>query len=93
MSPNSTSTLGYSQNRGLNIFLLNNDGALDTAPAYFFERDPAGRGLDFDDFLDTKADFLRYALQLNCINPVRDIIKCSLPPLEEIARGATLQII
>jgi len=24
------------KDRGLNIFLINNDGALDTAPAYFF---------------------------------------------------------
>ena len=31
-------------------------------------------------------------MQLNCINPVRDIIKCPLPPLEEIARDAALQI-
>jgi len=65
---------------------------LDTAPAYFFERNQAGRGLDFDKFPKSKADFMRYAVQLNFINPVRDIIKCPLPPLEEIARGATLQI-
>ena len=29
---------------------------------------------------------------MNCINPVRDIIKRPLPPLEEIAKGAALQI-
>jgi len=29
---------------------------------------------------------------MNCINPVIDIIKCPLSPLEEIARGAALQI-
>ena len=78
------------KDRGLNIFLFNNDGALDTAPAYFFEQNLAGRGLDFDEFPDTKADFLRYAVQLDCINPVRGIIKCPLPSMEEIARGAAL---
>jgi hypothetical protein len=39
-----------------------------------------------------KADFLRYAVQLNCINPVRDITKCPLPPLEEIAQGIHIQL-
>jgi len=65
---------------------------LDTAPAYFFERNLAGRGLDFDEFLEHKADFLRYAIQLNCINHVRDITKFRLPLLVEIARGASIQL-
>ncbi len=30
--------------------------------------------------------------QVNCINPVRDITKCPLPPLEEIARVASIQL-
>jgi hypothetical protein len=53
---------------------------------------PAGRGLDFDENPDHKSDFLRYAIQLNCINPIRDIIKSPLPPLEEIARGVLIQL-
>jgi len=34
------------QNKGLNITLINNDGEYQEAPIYFFERNPAGRGLD-----------------------------------------------
>ena len=78
------------KDRGLNIFLLNNDGVHDTAPAYFFERNSAGRGLDFDEFPEHKVDFLRYVIQLSCINHVRYISKSPLPPLEEIARGASI---
>ena len=35
---------------------------------------------------------MRYAIQLNRIIPVRDITKYPLPPLEEIARGASIQL-
>ena len=45
-----------------------------------------------NDFPEQHADFLRYAIQLNCINPIRDITKCLLPPLEEIARGVLIQL-
>ncbi len=53
---------------------------------------PADRGLDFDELPAQKADFLRYAVHFNCINPIRDITKCPLPPLEEIALGINIQI-
>ena len=38
----------------------------------FYERNPAGRGLDFDDFPENKLDFIRYALELRCLNLVID---------------------
>jgi hypothetical protein len=79
------------QNKGINITLINNDGEYHEAPIYSFKKNPAGRGLDFDENPDQKSDFLRYAIQLNCINPIRDIIKSPLPPLEEIAGGASIQ--
>ena len=63
------------QDKGINITLINNDGAYQETPIYFYERNPSGRGLDFDEIPDQKADFLRYAIRLNCINPIRDIIK------------------
>jgi len=50
---------------------------------------PAGRGLEFDELLAQKSDFLRYAVLLNSI---RNIIKCLLPPLGEIALGSSIQI-
>jgi hypothetical protein len=77
---------------GLNIFLLNNDEFLDTTHAYFFERNPAVRELEFDEFLEHKAAFLRYAVQLNSINPIRDITKNPLPPLEEIVKGVSIRL-
>jgi hypothetical protein len=80
------------QDRGINISLLNNEGEHQHAPIYFYERNPTGRGLDFNDFPEKKADFLRYAVQLNCINPIRDITKSPLPSLEEIARGISIHL-
>jgi hypothetical protein len=62
------------------------------ASIYFFERNPSGCGLDVDENPDQKADFLRYAIQLNCINPIRDITKIPLAPLEEITKGASIQL-
>jgi hypothetical protein len=62
------------------------------ATAYFFERNPPGRGLDFDEFPEHKAEFLRYAVQFHCVNPVKGITKCPLPLLEEIARGTSIQL-
>ena len=41
---------------------------------------------------DQKADFLRYAIRLNFINPIRDIIQYPLPPLEKITRGVSIQL-
>ena len=35
---------------------------------------------------------MKYAVQLNCINPIRDITKSPLPPLEEISRGVSIHL-
>ena len=81
------------QDKAIKITLINNEGEFqDEAPIYFYERNPTGRGLDFDENPDQKADFLRYAIQSNCINPIRDILKSPLPPLEGIARGVSTQL-
>ena len=58
----------------------------------FYERNPAGRGLDFTDDPDSKEDFLRYAVELQRLNPVADTRKAPLPPLEDLAEGATVLI-
>ena len=80
------------QDREVNIPLLNNERENQHAPIYFYERNPTGRGLDFNDFPEQKADFLRYAVQLNNIKPIRDITKSPLPTLEEIVRGISIQL-
>ena len=58
----------------------------------FYERNPIGRGLDFIDNPDSKEDFLRYAVELQRLNPVADTRKSPLPLLEELAEGATFLI-
>ena len=89
--PQATTTI--LQNRGIKLSIINNDGEYhDTAIYLFYDRNPAGRGLEVDEFPAQKADFLRYAVQFNCINPITDIIKCPLPPLEEISLGVSIQI-
>ena len=55
----------------------------------FHERNPAGRGLDFDDLQEIKQDFVRYAVKLRCLNPVMDTNKTPLPPLEYLAEAIT----
>jgi len=56
---------------GISIALLNNVAEYQHAPIFLYERNPAGRGLDFNDFPEQKANFLKYAVQLNCINLIR----------------------
>jgi hypothetical protein len=46
---------------------------------YFYDRNPAGRGLDFADKPEQEEDFMRYAVELHCLNPVHDIAQTPLP--------------
>jgi len=57
---------------------------------YFYNSNPARRGLDFADNPEQEEDFPRYAIELHCLNLVQDIAQTPLPPLEEIARGAAV---
>jgi hypothetical protein len=54
---------------------------------HFYERSPAGRGLDFDDHSDDKNNFVGYAVELRCMNPILDTKKSPLPPLEDLAEA------
>jgi len=56
----------------------------------FYERNPAGRGLDFDDYPESKSDFVRYVVELRCLNLVVDIIKPPLPPMEDLAEAVNV---
>jgi len=53
----------------------------------FYERNPARRGLDFDDRPEDKTDFVRYAAELRCLNPITDTKKSPLPPLEDLVEA------
>ena len=57
-----------------------------------YERNPAERGLDFTYNPDSKEDFLKYAVKLQCLNPVVDTRKTPFPPLEDLADGARVLI-
>ena len=56
----------------------------------FYDLNPAGKGLDFTDNPEDEEPFLRYAVQLKCINPIKDISRTPLPPLEDIAEGVEI---
>ena len=55
-----------------------------------YEHNPAGRNLNFDDLPEDKPDFIKYAVELRCLNPVVDTKKTPLPPLEDLAEGVTI---
>ncbi len=58
----------------------------------FYKRNPTGRGLDFTENPDSKENFLGYAVELQCLNPVADTRKTPLPSLEKLAEGTTALI-
>jgi len=76
--------------KGLQFTFLNDKRVGEEYTLLFHERNPAGRGLDFDDFPETKHNFVRYALELRSLNPVRDTKKTPLPPLEDLAEAVTV---
>ena len=73
--------------KDLLVNFIDDNGDAEQHLIQFHERNPAGRGLDFDDNPDDKSDFVRYAVELRCQNPITDISKTPLPPLEELAEA------
>ena len=43
--------------------------------------------MDFDDHPNDKTDFVRYAVELHCLNPIMDTKKSPLTPLEDLAEA------
>ena len=58
--------------KGLRFTFYNNKRVSEEHTLHFYERNPARRGLDFNDYPDDKTDFVRYAVELRCLNPVVD---------------------
>jgi hypothetical protein len=77
---------------GLKFNFVKYTGNYEEGYLYFFTKNPASRGLGFAENPDQEEDFLRYAVQLHCLNPLQDIAQYPLPQLEEIAKGATILI-
>ena len=76
-------------NKGLHFTFFNDKREGDDHTPSFYERNPAGRGLDFDDYPEDKPDFVRYAVEFRCLNPVVGTKNTSLPPLEDLAEAVT----
>jgi hypothetical protein len=75
--------------KGITYHFLDDKGAWEESALWFYERNPARRGLDFDDIPEDKPDFVRYAVEFRCLNPLMDIKQSPLPPLEELAEAVT----
>ena len=71
----------------LSFLFVTDIGCYEEGVLYFYERNPAGRGLDFAENPEQEEDFLRYAVELHCLNHVQDIAQYPLVQLDEIARG------
>jgi hypothetical protein len=57
---------------------------------HFYERNPARRGMDFNEHPEDKLDLVRYAVELRCQNPVLDTKRTPMPPLEDLAEAAKI---
>ena len=76
-------------NKGLHFTFFNDKRESENHTLLFYERNPAERGLDFDDYPEDKPDFVGYAVELRCLNPVVDTKKTPLMPLEDLAEAVT----
>ena len=61
--------------KDLLVNLIDDIGGTEQHYIQFYERNQAGRGLDFDDALDDKCDFVRYVVELKCQNPITNTKK------------------
>jgi hypothetical protein len=75
--------------KGILYHFLDDKGAWEQSLVHFYERNPAGRGRDFDDAPEDKPNFTRYAVEIPCLNPLTDTKRSPLPPLEELADGGS----
>ena len=55
---------------GLQFTFAIDVGSYEESVLYFYDRNPAGRGLDFAKNPEQEEDFVRYAVELHCLNPV-----------------------
>jgi hypothetical protein len=53
----------------------------------FYDRNPAGKGLDFGDDPGNREPFLWYSVTLQCRISMKEIARTPLPPLEDIIHG------
>jgi len=63
------------------------EGYTYTCNIYFYDRNPAGKELDFDSSPEQKEPFMRYAVSFQLQNRTEDLSRLSLPTLSEISQG------
>jgi len=74
----------------LSFPIVTDIGCYEEGILYFYERNPARRGLDFAENPEQEEDYLRYAVEMHCLNLIQDIAQCPLPQFKEIARGTEI---
>ena len=79
--------------KDLLVNFIEDNGGTEQHLIIFYERNPTGRGLEFDDAPYDKLDFVRYAVELRCENIITDTRKTPLPPLEELAKATEILIV
>jgi len=80
------------EENGLRFTFYNDKREAQKHTLHFYKRNPARRGLDFDDHPDDKTDFAKYAVELRCLNPIVDTKKSPMLPLEHLAGSAEAQM-
>ncbi len=78
--------------KGLFVKSVNDNREYEDHTLHFYERNPAGQRLEFDDSPDDKPDFVRYAVELRCQKTVA-YRETTLPPLEDLAEATTALLI
>ncbi len=58
----------------------------------FYDRNPAGKGLDFDANPDQREPFMRYAVSFQIQNRTDDLSRLSLPSLFDISRDIDFEM-
>ena len=72
---------------GLKFTFCNDRRVAEEHTLHFYERNLARRGLYFNNYPDDKTDFVTYAVELRCMNPIVDTKKSPLPPIEDLAEA------
>ena len=79
--------------KDLLVNFIDDNGETDQHYIQFYERNPTGKGLDFDDATYDKSDFVRYAVEIRCQNPITDTKKTPLSPLEELTEATEILLV
>ena len=75
---------------GLRFTVIDDKTTRDDRTLQFYERNPARRGLHFNEHPEDKPNFVMYAVELRCLHLVIDTKKKSLPPMEDMEEAATI---